>query len=119
MAKIKKLKNKKATGTDLIPNELLKYAGPELEKHLKILYNKILETSEIPTEWHKSTPIFKKGQKTHPDNYRGITLLNTSKQLFTGILKGRLETQLTNREEQQGFRRNRSTTDAIFIINRI
>jgi len=37
MAKIKKLKNRKALWTDLIPNELLKYAGPELGKHLKIL----------------------------------------------------------------------------------
>lgn len=121
MAKIKKLKNRKAPGTDLIPNELLKYAGPELGKHLKILYNKILETSEIPTEWHKSItiPIFKKGQKTNPDNYRGITLLNTSMKLFTGILKERLETQITNKEEQQGFRRNRSTTDAIFIIKQL
>jgi len=55
----------------------------------------------------------------HPDNYRGITLLNTSIKLFTGILKERLETQITNREEQQGFRRNRSTTDAIFIIKKL
>jgi len=50
MAKIRKLKNRKAPGTDLIPNELQKYAEPELEKHLKILYHKILETSEIPME---------------------------------------------------------------------
>jgi len=28
MARIKKLKNRKALGTDLIPNELLKYAAP-------------------------------------------------------------------------------------------
>jgi len=35
------------------------------------LQQKILEISEIPTEWHKSItiPIFKNGQKTHPDNY--------------------------------------------------
>jgi len=39
--------------------------------------------------------------------------------LFTGILKERLETQITNREEKQGFRRNRSTTDAIFIIKQL
>jgi len=39
--------------------------------------------------------------------------------VFTGILKKRLETQLTNREEQQGFRRKRSTTDAIFIIKQL
>ncbi|XP_048521459.1 uncharacterized protein LOC125504114 [Dendroctonus ponderosae] len=33
---------------------------------------------------------------------------------FTGILKNKLEEHIKTREEQQGFRRNRSTTDAIF-----
>jgi len=39
--------------------------------------------------------------------------------LFKGILKERLDTQITNREEQQGFGRNRSTTDAIFNIKQL
>jgi len=39
--------------------------------------------------------------------------------LFTGISKERLETEITNSEEQQGFRRNRSTTDAIFIMKQL
>jgi len=39
--------------------------------------------------------------------------------VFTGILKERLKTPITNREEQQGFRQNRSTTDAIFIIKQL
>ncbi|XP_060524535.1 uncharacterized protein LOC132700953 [Cylas formicarius] len=64
-----------------------------------MFYNNILETSEIPRECHKSItiPIFKKGQKTHPDNYRSITLLNTLTNLFTSILKERLKTQITIR----------------------
>ena len=105
------MKNWKAPRTDLIPNILLKYDGPELEKHLKILYNQILETSKIPMERHKSItiPIFTKWQKTHPDNYRGITLLNTSMKRFSSMLEERLETQITNREEQQGFKQKKST----------
>lgn len=66
MAKIKKLKNRKAPGTDLIPNELLKYAGPELGKHLKILYNKILETSEIPTEQKYNYPYIQERTEDEP-----------------------------------------------------
>ena len=118
---MKKLKNRKAPGPDNITNEMIKYGGPEMIKYLKLLYNTILETSDIPKEWHKSItiPIFKKGQKTRPENYRGITLLNTAMKLFTKILKEKLEAQITSREEQQGFRRNRSTTDAIFIIKQI
>jgi len=34
-------------------------------------------------------------------------------------LKERVETQITNREEQQGFRANRSTSDVIFIIKQL
>ncbi|XP_030763856.1 uncharacterized protein LOC115888310 [Sitophilus oryzae] len=34
-------------------------------------------------------------------------------------MKGKLEKQITNRNEQQGFRRNQSNTDAIFIIKQI
>lgn len=118
---IKKLKNRKAPGTDNISNELLKYAGPELVTKMTTLYGKILDTSEIPSDWHESVtiPIFKKGQKTLPENYRGITLLNSSMKLFTHILKRKLEAQIQNREEQQGFRRNRSTTDALFIIKQL
>ena len=36
--------------------------------------------------------------------------------LFTNILKGKLETQIKNAEEQQRFIRGRSITDAVFVI---
>lgn len=119
--KLTKLKNRKAPGTDNIPNEFLKYGGKELINKLTILFNKIITTGEVPDDWHKSItiPIFKKGQKTNPQNYRGITLLNTSMKLFTSLIKDKLETQITGREEQQGFRRGRSVTDAIFVMKQI
>lgn len=87
----------------------------------KLIYNKILETSDIPKKSHKSIPIstFKKEQETRPENYRGITLLNSTIKLFTKIIKEKMEAHITNREEQQGFRRNRSTTNAIFIIKQV
>ncbi|CAG9839124.1 unnamed protein product, partial [Diabrotica balteata] len=39
--------------------------------------------------------------------------------LFTGILKDKLEKQITNAEEQQGCTKGRSITDAVFKINQI
>ncbi|PNF29172.1 hypothetical protein B7P43_G11860 [Cryptotermes secundus] len=60
---IKKLKNNKAPGMDLIMEELVKFAGPEYAKHLHQLIVKIWITEIIPEEWNLSTvcPIHKKG----------------------------------------------------------
>ncbi|XP_056633386.1 uncharacterized protein LOC130442984 [Diorhabda sublineata] len=120
-AKLKKLKNRKSPGPDGIPNGLLKYGGPKLARKLAQLFDKILNKTETPDEWHNSItiPVFKKGLKTCPENYRGITLLNTVMKIFTSILKDKLQTQIKNAEEQQGFTKGRSITDAVFIIKQI
>lgn len=39
--------------------------------------------------------------------------------LFTSVLKNKLEQRIKNREEPQGFRQNRSTTNANVIIKQI
>lgn len=72
----KKLKNRRAPGLDNIHNEMLKYGGKELHDPLNALFNKIVRTGSIPTEWKKSItlPIFKKGDKKAPENYRRVTL---------------------------------------------
>ena len=66
-------------------------------------------------------PIHKGGTKDDPSNYRGITLLNTVGKIFTSIVNSRLtewaEKQLLIPESQFGFRKNRRTTDCIFIMN--
>jgi len=70
--------NKKATGPTLISNEMLKHTHPHIIKLLTILFNKCLNTTEIPTAWKQSKiyPISKKpiftGQLNHT---RPITLL--------------------------------------------
>jgi hypothetical protein len=51
----KKLRYNKAPGIDLIPAELVKFAGPEYVKHLHQLIVKIWITEIIPKEWYLST----------------------------------------------------------------
>lgn len=63
--------------------------------------------------------MFKKGKKNNPENYRGITLLNTISKLLTKIVALKIEPILKISEEQQGFRKNRSTTDAIYIVQQV
>jgi hypothetical protein len=39
---------------------------------------------DIPEEWRTATliPIHKKGDRSNPDNYRGISLLNTGHKFY-------------------------------------
>lgn len=115
------LKNRKAPGPDNISNELLKYGDEQLHEEITKLFNKIIRSGRIPNNWKLSTtiPIYKKGEKSKPENYRGITLLNSAQKLFTKIITEKLEAYIEINEEQQGFRRNRSATDAIFIIRQL
>lgn len=101
--------------------ELIKYGGNELCGELCDLFYIIVKHNDIPQSWRDSwlIPIHKKGDKNKPDNYRGITLMNSITKLFTSVILEKLRVYYENREEQFGFRRNRSTTNAIYILSQI
>lgn len=106
----RKLKNRKTPGPDGITNEMIKYGGDALRKKLTTLYNNVIKFGRPSTQWKESIiiHIFKRGTKIDPKNYRGITLLSAVLKLMTKILAERIA-QTGICEEQQGFRRNRST----------
>ena len=119
-----KLKSGKSPGLDGILNEFIKYSFPVIGETLTCLFNIVLNTGHIPEEWCVGVivPIYKnKGQKSDPDNYRGITLLSCIGKLFTAALNHRLCMYLDEfgvlGEEQAGFRAGYSTTDHIFVLN--
>lgn len=71
-----KLKNNKTSGPDGILNEMLKYGQFALLPSLKKLFNLVLESGIYPDQWSEGfiVPIFKNGDSSNPDNYRGITV---------------------------------------------
>ena len=77
----------------------------------------------MPHEWNKSIicPIYKKGEKSEHSNYRGISLLNTAYKILATAINNILKTCAEDllSQEQNEFRRNRSTTDTIFIMLQI
>ena len=81
----------------------------------------IFEKGKILEEWRTNVviPIFKKGERRLPDNYRAINLLNTHLKLTTKIIPNKLDKIIKIHDEQQGFRRNRSCIDAIFAIRKL
>ena len=77
----------------------------------------------MPQEWETGMVIniHKKGTKSKCENYRGITLLPTAYKLFTNIIKNRINEHVEEEmvEEQCGFRKGRSCTEAIFTVQQI
>ena len=117
---IKLLKNDKAVGPDDIPAEALK---ADLKTTVEILYSlfeNIWEKEEVPTNWKEGYLIKlpKKGDLSNCNNYRGITLLSVPGKVFNRILlermKGRVDPIL--RDQQAGFRQDRSCIDQITTL---
>jgi hypothetical protein len=71
---------------------ILTHAGDKF--HTKLLKSNIIYKNEqIPNEWKRSiiVPIYKKGDKRKPENYRGMNLLNTCYKVFSKIMDGKLK----------------------------
>ena len=120
-----KLKNGKAVGNDDIPNEFLKRGGRDLWETMKNLFNRIRGSGIIPGIWKKSyTKLLHKGGSVHDlDNYRGIAITSNVGKVFTKIIANRLQEDVEDREllgqSQFGFRKNKSTSDAIFVLTQL
>ena len=121
---IKKLKNGKSSGCDNILNEFLKNSPETVIETITNLFNLVLKTGVVPSNWCVGViiPLFKnKGSINNVDNYRGITLLSVIGKLFTSALNERLGKFLDNTgvrgEEQAGFRAGYSTLYQVFILH--
>ncbi len=120
---IKKLKNNKSSGADMILNEYIKCTQTMLLPLYVKLRNKVFDSGVMPTEWLVGmiVLIYKNKSDTHDvNNYRGITLLSCPGKLFTSILNERLSEYSNTfnivNETQAGFRQEYSTLDHTFLL---
>lgn len=113
-----KIKEKKAPGPDGIAPELVKAAlGAYPYKYLQVM-NKCIKEGVFPERWKiaKLVLIAKERKPTEQETkYRPICLLNVMGKVLERLIAGRLvqETDSKLAENQYGFRRKRSTIDAI------
>jgi hypothetical protein len=120
---IEKLKSHKSPGVGQIPAELIKAGGGTIfgAIHKRIISIWIKE--ELPEECRESiiVLIYKKGDITDCNNYRGISLLPATYKMLSNILLSRLipYAEEVIGDHQCGFRPNRSTTDHLFCIRQI
>ena len=76
----------------------------------------------MPKQWDKAVvvAIFKKGDRLDPSNYRPIALLDTCYKLYARVLQRRIADAVDDsiRKTQYGFRKGRSTVNALFILRK-
>ena len=70
------MKDNKTPGVDGIPPKLLKEIVEQISTPLAKLFNLSLEERIVPSEWKEAdiTPLFKKGSRNKPENYRPMSL---------------------------------------------
>ena len=112
--KVKELNSNKATGPDNIPSRLLKELSDVLCDPILRVMKKSIQEQYIPINWKKAhvVPIFKKGKKTLPGNYRPVSLTSITCKLEEGLVREKLIDHLSSNkrisESQHGFISGRS-----------
>jgi hypothetical protein len=90
--KIKNLKETSAAGRDSIGPRMLKDLVAEIAPALVIIFQRSLQYGEVPEDWKTAnvTPIFKKGSKAVPGNYRPVSLTSVCCKLLESILRDKM-----------------------------
>ncbi|BHF78867.1 hypothetical protein SprV_0602198400 [Sparganum proliferum] len=108
-----------STGSDAIPAEVYKHGGHQLMDHLTAPSQEMWRQGEFPQDSKDATIVHlykQNGNRQLFYNHRGISLLNTTREIFAHILLNRLSNHLEEGlpENQCGFHRHRGTTNMIF-----
>ncbi|CAH8678058.1 unnamed protein product [Schistosoma haematobium] len=117
---VRQIKNGKAAGPYNIPAEALKSDIEATTSMLYLLFKKIWEEEQVPMDWKEGhlVKIPKKGDLSKCENYRGITLLSIPGKVFNRVLLNRMKDAVDAqlRDQQAGFRKDRSCTDRIATL---
>ena len=95
---INKLRLKSKCGPDNIPTEFIKRCSLWLTLPLTLLFQESFDTSYIPPIWLTANvcPIYKKGDRADPSNYRPISLTCIFCKIMETIIKNQLMSYLSD-----------------------
>ena len=111
----------KATGPDGLSARLLKTAGAELASVFTVFFQASLNQGIIPKDWKKAdvVPVFKKGAKNRPENYRPVSLTSITCKMLEHIITSNIMRHLEQHgiltDAQHGFRKQRSCETQLII----
>ncbi|WP_187791321.1 reverse transcriptase domain-containing protein, partial [Salmonella sp. S090_02723] len=81
---------------------------------LFIIFRESLMTGIVPRDWRRANvvPIFKKGSRSSPGNYRPVSLTSIVGKMFEGLLRDYIQDYVTINsiisDSQHGFTKDRS-----------
>ncbi len=90
--KLNSIKVDKSSGPDKILPRVLYECREELVEPLFILFHSSVKSGKLPSSWKDATvvPIFKKGSRKNPANYRPISLTSVLCKLLESIIRDQL-----------------------------
>ena len=121
------LKAKRCQGYDRIPLIFYNDGAEVLAPAVTILMRKVIDECVVPEQWKvaKVIPVYKKGSRTSPNNYRPISNLCSITKIFERLILERigaienLEGADLTGKSQHGFKKRSTETAGIEIQSRI
>ena len=120
---MRELRNKKSFGIDGISNYVVKYVNEAISKPLAHIVNLSMKWGVFPNDLKKTVvkPLFKKGDKRKPENYRPIALTSPfskiSEKIYLRRVLGFIHKNNVIVSNQFGYQKEKSCSDAIAYLH--
>ena len=115
----------KASGPDDLSARVLKECTAEIAQVLACIFSQLLIQATVPDDWRQAnvTPIYKKGEKYDPANYRPVSLTCICCKTLEHILVSKIMRHLSEHdiliESQHGFRSGRLAILNVYSLSMI